>query len=169
MGTVVLQRLEDAIRAGRNIRSVIRASGTNQDGRTNGITLPSQQMQEELARRVYRSARLDPKDTPVVEAHGTGTEAGDIAEIGGIINVFASQGQPPIIIGSVKPNIGHAESASGIAGLIKGVLMLERGLISPQSSIAELKPGLQKLSSSFDVIISVLVRFMVSVTDAWYR
>lgn len=159
MGTVVLEPLDNAVRAGHSIRAVIRASGTNQDGRTNGITLPSQQMQEDLARRVYHSAALDPRDTPIIEAHGTGTEAGDIAEVSGIINVFASQGQEPIIIGSVKPNIGHAESASGIAGLIKGILMLEKGIIPPQLNLKEFKPGLKKLSRGFHVALSIIVCF----------
>lgn len=157
MGTVVLESLDDAVRAGHNIRAVIRASGTNQDGRTSGITLPSRQMQEALARRVYHSAGLDPRDTLIVEAHGTGTEAGDIAEVGGIINVFASQDRVPITIGSVKPNIGHAESASGIAGLIKGILMLEKGLIPPQLNLKDFKPGLKKLSREFHCVISVIV------------
>ena len=162
MGAVVLKRLADAQRAGDNIRAVIRPSGTN-----NGITLPSRQAQEELARIVYRRAALDPHDTPYIEAHGTGTEAGDVIETTAIANVFAAEKCVGPWVGSVKPNVGHTESASGIAGLIKSVLMLEHCRVPPQLNLAHLEPELQKLSRRIKVRLNCrLSRQTMLIGDA---
>jgi acyl transferase domain-containing protein len=112
---------------------VIRNSGTNQDGKTNGITLPSGQAQVGLIDSLYRSAGLDPVDTTMVEAHGTGTAAGDPIEAASLSKLFSvgRSGDDPLKVGSIKSNIGHLEGGSGIAGVIKTILMLERGLILP--------------------------------------
>lgn len=115
------------------MRAVIRNSGTNQDGRTVGISLPSEDAQTELMERTYRAAGLDPAQTSYVEAHGTGTPAGDPVEAASLSKFFAQQ-RPvdcPLTIGSVKSNIGHLEGASGVAGVIKTILMLENNLILP--------------------------------------
>ncbi|KAI0009070.1 putative polyketide synthase [Xylariaceae sp. FL0662B] len=133
VGCVFLKPLKDAIRDGDPIRAIIRNTGSNQDGKTPGITLPSREAQEELIRSVYEKANIDPAVTSFVECHGTGTAAGDPLETAAIANVFTSK-RPPgktLRIGSVKANIGHLEGASGIAGLVKTVLMLERGKILP--------------------------------------
>lgn len=105
----------------------------NSDGRTTGITLPSREAQENLIRSVYKKAGLDPRDTGYFEAHGTGTQAGDPIELSAIQNVFGPgrHKHNPLIVGSVKTNIGHLEGASGLAGVIKAVLCLEKGLIPP--------------------------------------
>ena len=112
---------------------MIRNTGTNQDGKTNGITLPSSEAQEALMRKVYEEAGLDPARTSYVESHGTGTKAGDPLEAAALSRVFGP-GRPasqPLVVGSVKTNIGHLEGASGLAGLIKTALMLENNLILP--------------------------------------
>lgn len=115
------------------MRAVIRNSGANQDGRTVGISLPSGDAQVELIERTYRAAGLDPAQTSFVEAHGTGTPAGDPIEAASLSKVFSRQRpvDEPLLVGSVKSNIGHLEGASGIAGVVKTVLMLENNLILP--------------------------------------
>lgn len=135
-GCVVLKPLSLAIRDGDRIRAVIRNSALNQDGRTpQGISVPSMEAQEELMRRAYAEVGLDPVETDYVEAHGTGTAVGDPIETEAIAKVLArprASSQGPLPVGSVKANIGHTESAAGIAGLIKSVLMLENQAIAPQ-------------------------------------
>ncbi|KAJ6121602.1 hypothetical protein N7512_004067 [Penicillium capsulatum] len=132
-GCIILKSLEDAEAAGDAIRSVIVNSGLNQDGRTRGIAMPNGDAQEALIRRVYKSARLDPKLTGFVEAHGTGTKVGDPLEAAALNAVFGEGRTPrqPLLIGSVKSNIGHTEGASGIISVIKTALMLERGFVLP--------------------------------------
>ncbi|PGH16655.1 hypothetical protein AJ80_05157 [Polytolypa hystricis UAMH7299] len=155
---VVLKRLDDAIRDGDNIRAVIRNTGVNHDGLTPGITLPSRQAQRSLIQSVYQRAGLDPRDTAYVEAHGTGTAVGDDEEISAIQSLFAeSQGARtnPLYVGTIKPNIGHLESASGIVGFIKAVLMLEKGMIPPNLNLRTLKKSL-KLDKSKIIIPSQL-------------
>ncbi|KAF1935948.1 ketoacyl-synt-domain-containing protein [Clathrospora elynae] len=144
VATVVLKRLADAVEAGDPIRAIIRNTGVNQDGKTNGILLPNSQAQEELMRSIHVDAGLDPGLTVYVEAHGTGTLAGDAAEVNSIHKVFCDgiERLSPLWIGSIKANIGHAESASGLAGLIKTVLALEKGLIPPFPDVQNIKEGL---------------------------
>lgn len=137
-----MKPLEDAIRNGDPIRAVIRGSGINQDGRTAGITLPSREAQASLIRRVYNKAGLNPLDTAYVEAHGTGTPAGDPLEAGAIASVFG-EGRAknrPLLVGSVKTNIGHLEAASGLASVMKCVLILEKGLIPPNLNFEKANP-----------------------------
>ena len=133
VATLVLKPLQDAIRDGDSIRSVIRNIGVNQDGKTDGLTFPSKEAQEHLIRSVYASAHLDPNDTQYAEVHGTGTAAGDPVEAKAIAAALASQRdtERPLIVGSVKTNIGHLEAASGLAGVIKCTAALESGLIPP--------------------------------------
>jgi acyl transferase domain-containing protein len=134
-----LKPLQDAIDAGDAIRAVIWNTGVNQDGRTRGITMPNSASQEELIRTVYRQAQIDPAETGYVEAHGTGTTVGDPAEARALSSVLC-QGKDrksPLLIGSVKSNVGHAEGASGIVAVIKTALMLERGFILPNCGVTE--------------------------------
>ena len=133
VAAMVLKPLKDAIEAGDNIRGIVRNTGINQDGKTNGITLPSKDAQEALIRSVYAAGGLDPLETSYVEAHGTGTAIGDPIEAEAISCAIAA-GRPidsPLIIGSVKPNIGHLEAASGLAGIMKTIRILETGVIPP--------------------------------------
>ena len=122
-GIVVLKRLDDALRAGDNIRGVIRGSGVGQDGRTAGITLPNRAAQQSLINSVYHSAGLGSQkdETAYFEAHGTGTLAGDTTELGAIGDAFCDgdgrDRDSPLYIGSIKANIGHLESSS-VGGLI---------------------------------------------------
>ncbi|KAI1085557.1 polyketide synthase [Whalleya microplaca] len=130
-GVVVLKRISDAIRDGDVIRAVIRNSGSNQDGRSPGITQPTKEAQAHLIREVYSRAGLDPSLTRFFEAHGTGTLVGDPIEASAIADVFASHrsSDQPMYVGALKSNVGHLEGAAGIAAIIKGVYTLEHGII----------------------------------------
>lgn len=135
---VLLKRLDHAIRDGDTIRAVIRGVALNQDGRTPGITHPSGTQQAALIRRVYEAAGLDPADTSYVETHGTGTQAGDVTEAKALHEAFGTrEGRQPLVVGSVKTSIGHLEGASGLAGLVKTVMMLEKEIILPNAGFGE--------------------------------
>ncbi|MFI9206047.1 acyltransferase domain-containing protein [Streptomyces sp. NPDC053048] len=125
-GVLVLKRLSDALRDGDRIHAVIKGSAVAQDGHTSGIMAPNPDAQRDLLRLAWERADLDPATAGYIEAHGTGTRLGDPVEASGLHAVFGT-GRPadePCYIGSVKSNIGHAEPASGVAGVIKAVLML---------------------------------------------
>ncbi|KAI5464568.1 hypothetical protein BGZ63DRAFT_421580 [Mariannaea sp. PMI_226] len=142
IGVVILKRLSDAIRDNDTIRAVIRGTRVNQDGHTTGITLPSKEAQVANIKGVYESAGLNFDQTAYVECHGTGTQAGDWRELKAISESLASHRKVdnPIIVGSVKPNIGHLEGAAGVAGLIKGILTLEHGKIPPNINFEKGNP-----------------------------
>ncbi|UKZ74669.1 Type I Iterative PKS [Trichoderma virens FT-333] len=157
VGIVVLKRLDDALRNGDTIRAVIRNSGINSDGRTNGIMLPNQAAQERLAKSLFQSLPFNPSDVQYVEAHGTGTKAGDKVEVNTIRNVFCEgrDGTNPVFVGATKPNLGHSEAASGTAGLIKTVMAMEKGLIPPNVLLENFKPGLEPGHWSMEIARSL--------------
>ncbi|OAR00925.1 hypothetical protein LLEC1_00625 [Akanthomyces lecanii] len=128
---VVLKRQHAAELNGDRIRAVIRGTGTNHDGVKEGMTLPNNKAQACLVRSIYKKAGLDPRDTGYFEAHGTGTQAGDPREALSIGEVFAAGREDPLHVGSIKTNIGHLEGASGLAGVLKAMLSVERGKILP--------------------------------------
>ena len=132
-GLVVLKRLSDALADGDPIHAVIRGTAINHDGRTNGITAPSRQAQEAVLREAYRQAGVSPGQVQYVEAHGTGTSLGDPIEAMALGTVVSADRAPGdrCVIGSVKSNIGHTESAAGMASLIKVVLALRHKQIPP--------------------------------------
>ncbi|KAE8356822.1 hypothetical protein BDV28DRAFT_144737 [Aspergillus coremiiformis] len=142
IGCLILKPLRDAIHDHDPIRAIIRGSGLNQDGRTPGITLPSGGSQEALMRHVYQVAGLDPGETDFVEAHGTGTQAGDHIETAALAKVFchSRSSTRPLRIGSIKTNVGHLEGTSGVAGVIKAVLMLENRTFLPNRNFRVLNP-----------------------------
>ena len=142
VGCLLLKPLADALRDRDTVRAIIRGSGSNQDGRTPGITLPSGTAQETLIRDVYSRAGLCPSETEVIEAHGTGTQAGDPVETGAISRVFCTTRplDQRLRIGSIKTNVGHLEGASGIAGVIKAALMLENRIILPTRNFMSPNP-----------------------------
>lgn len=125
-GVLVLKRLRDAERDGDPVQAVILGSGVFQDGRSEGMMAPNADAQEYMLRRVYDRAGISPATVDYVEAHGTGTPTGDAKEIEALARVFGPGRTPddPCLIGSVKPNIGHVEGGSGIAGVIKTVLAM---------------------------------------------
>ncbi|RDW58830.1 hypothetical protein BP6252_13306 [Coleophoma cylindrospora] len=154
VATLVVKRLQDALAAGDPIRAVIRETLLNQDGKTDSITSPSQTAQAALMRDCYSRAGLDPLETQYFEAHGTGTKIGDLVETGAIATVFqlGRAADQPLLIGSVKTNIGHTEVTSGLAGIIKVVLSLEKGRIPPSVNFEKPNPDLALESANLQVV-----------------
>ena len=132
-GMVVLKRLSDALSDGDRILALIRGSAVNQDGASSGFTVPNGLAQEAVIRQALRVAGVEPAAVSYVEAHGTGTSLGDPIELESLDAVLGQGRAPdrPLIVGSVKTNLGHLESAAGMAGLIKVVLSLQHGEIPP--------------------------------------
>lgn len=143
-GVIVLQRLSDARLEGRRILAILTGSPVNQDGKSNGIMAPNPSAQIGVLENACKSARVDPLEIGYVEAHGTGTSLGDRIEAHALGMVFGRKrpGSGPLMIGSIKPNIGHLEGAAGIAGLIKAVLMVERGSLLPSGGFTEPNPAI---------------------------
>ncbi|MEW1823955.1 acyltransferase domain-containing protein [Streptomyces sp. NPDC088196] len=130
---VLLKRLSDAERDGDRILAVIRATAVNSDGRSNGLLAPNPAAQQALLATAYARAGLTPAHVDYIEAHGTGTPLGDPIEAGALGAVLGAGRDPeqPLLLGSVKGNLGHLESASGITGLVKTVLALHHDLVPP--------------------------------------
>ena len=141
-GILVLKRLSDAVRQGDDIRAVIRGSAVGQDGHSAGLTAPSRPAQEAVIRAALANAGLRPAEVDVIEAHGTGTALGDPIEMHALVDVFKERDQP-LWVGSVKSNIGHAEAAAGVAGLIKAALMVEQGAIPSSLHFERLNPHIE--------------------------
>jgi acyl transferase domain-containing protein/NADPH:quinone reductase-like Zn-dependent oxidoreductase/acyl carrier protein len=130
-GVIVVKRLKDAIRDGDRIRAVIRGSAINQDGASGGLTVPNGIAQQRVIAEALQRAGVAPGDVGYLEAHGTGTSLGDPieAQAAGAVLGAGREASRPLLIGSVKTNIGHLEAAAGIAGVIKVILSLEHGLL----------------------------------------
>jgi acyl transferase domain-containing protein len=144
IATIIIKRLDEAVRDGDPIRAIIRETLLNQDGGTPGILTPSQEAQEDIIRQCYLNAGLDPLETSYVEAHGTGTKMGDPIEANAIGIVFGKDRSPnqPLLVGSVKSNIGHLESSSGLAAVIKVAMSFEKNLIPPSINFEKPNPGI---------------------------
>jgi phthiocerol/phenolphthiocerol synthesis type-I polyketide synthase D len=130
-GVAVLKRLSDALRDGDRVLAVVRGTAVNQDGRSNGLMAPNPAAQMALLRTAYANAGIEPREVDYVEAHGTGTLLGDPIEARALGTVLG-RGRPeksPLLIGSVKSNLGHLEAAAGIAGFLKAVLSVQRAQI----------------------------------------
>ncbi|MGH9956589.1 MAG: beta-ketoacyl synthase N-terminal-like domain-containing protein, partial [Pyrinomonadaceae bacterium] len=143
-GIVVLKRLSDALKDGDTILAMVRGSAVNQDGRSNGLTAPSGTAQQAVIRQALDNAGVPPDQVCYVETHGTGTPLGDPIEFRALAAVLGEGRAPdqPCVLGSVKTNIGHLESAAGIAGLIKGVLVLQNEEIPPHLHLKKTNPHL---------------------------
>ncbi|GAA2077503.1 type I polyketide synthase [Streptomyces albiaxialis] len=142
VGTVMLRRLSDARADGQRIYAVVRGTAVNQDGRSNGITAPSRWAQQDVLEAAYRRAGCDPADVVFTEAHGTGTVLGDMMEVKALGHHHRGR-RRPMAIGSVKGNLGHAEGAAGIAGLIKVALALHHRTVPASRFAAKENPQLK--------------------------
>ncbi len=157
VGVAVLKRLSDAERDGNHIYGVIRGSALNHGGKTNGYTVPNPQAQAEVIRRALVEARIDPRHVSYIEAHGTGTKLGDPIEIAALTKAFYEGAQLSArevefcLIGSAKSNIGHCESAAGIAGVTKVLLQMKHASIVPSLHSKKLNPHIDFKTTPFVV------------------
>src|SRR5690554_1623040 len=138
-GAVLLKRLSDAVRDNDNILAVIKSTHTNQDGTTSGLTVPNGLSQKRLISEALAKADIDPAQVSYVESHGTGTPLGDPIEIGALADAYcvSRSKDSPLYVGALKTNIGHCESAAGIAGLIKTIQALRYQTLPPNRGFAE--------------------------------
>ncbi|KAL8925146.1 MAG: hypothetical protein Q9208_003651 [Pyrenodesmia sp. 3 TL-2023] len=147
IGSLIVKRLSDALRDGDTIRAVIRGTGANADGRTPSITQPSTLAQADLIKRTYEAAGLPQTSTQYFESHGTGTPVGDPIELEAIASSLGASRSAadlgPLYVGSIKPNVGHTEGCSGLAGVFKALVCLENGMLVPTYGVERLNPKLK--------------------------
>ena len=157
-GMVVLKRFSDAISDGDNILGVIRGSAVNQDGPSSGLTVPNGAAQMAVIRQALENAKVKPEQISYLEAHGTGTALGDPIEVRGINNILCKDRSTdnPLMVGSVKTNIGHLEIAAGMASLLKVILSLKNQEIPPHLHFKELNPDLADAATSLKIPTSSL-------------
>lgn len=151
INAIFLKPLDAALKNGDPIRAVVRATSSNSDGKTPGMSMPSSESHETLIRRAYQEAGLDPTETVFVEAHGTGTSVGDPLEATAIARVFGGRTDRPVYIGSIKPNLGHSEGASGVSSVMKAVLSLEHKAIPPNINFSTPNPKIPFREANMDV------------------
>ncbi|MDE9800531.1 polyketide synthase, partial [Staphylococcus delphini] len=152
VGAVVLKRLSDAQRDGDPILAVIRGSSVNQDGKSASLTAPSGRAQEAVINEALEDAGVIGKDIDYVECHGTGTRLGDPIEVEALKNTLGDNRDSPLVIGSVKTNIGHLEGAAGIVSFIKAIEVLRHREAPGNVHFKELNPEID--INDFNVVIS---------------
>jgi 6-methylsalicylic acid synthase len=155
-GVLVLKRLSDAVRDSDRVHGLVLASGAFQDGRSDGMMAPDGDAQRRMLEEIYQRAGIDPRTVQYVEAHGTGTRLGDAAEARAIGSVLGPgrDVDDPLLIGTLKPNVGHVEAASGIAGVIKVLLAMRHGELPP-SMHEEVDPELGLESAGMHLVDAV--------------
>ena len=161
-GIVVLKRLSDARAAGDRVLAVIRGSAVNQDGRSSSLTAPSGLAQEAVVRSALASAGVAPSLVSYVEAHGTGTALGDPIEANALAAVLGPGRARPLVLGSVKTNLGHLEAAAGVAGVIKVVLALGHRQIPRSLHFQRWNPHIEPGPGGLEVPGSLLAHALLS-------
>lgn len=156
-GVVIFKPLSKAMADGDYIYAVVRGTGSNQDGATNGITVPNPEAQEELIREVYAKCGVDVKDIKYIEAHGTGTKVGDPLELTALDNVLKSAHDKnnKVFVGSVKTNIGHLEAAAGVAGIIRTAMILNKRQVPPHVHFKKANPKIDFENNALKVALKL--------------
>jgi acyl transferase domain-containing protein/acyl carrier protein len=152
-GVVILKRMQDAIDDGDRIYAVIRGGAINHDGASNGIMAPNGEAQKRVLREAYRNAGIAPGAADYVEAHGTGTPLGDPIEISALAAIMGDgRNGTPLMLGSLKTNVGHMEAAAGVASVIKVALAMHNGVMPPNREFKTLNPRIPESSLALEVL-----------------